>query len=90
MSNPVDKPVKAVVDLKMALMNDKRDITVIARAAGVDRNTIWLWLEGRTKNPNIAEVDKVLRALGYKLAVTPTPPRVKPWRKRFVPYDPPA
>jgi DNA-binding phage protein len=81
-SNPVDKPVKAFVDLKMAIDNDRRDVKEIALKADVDRNTIWRWVEGLTQNPNIAEVDKVLRALGYKLKVTPTPPSVKPWRKR--------
>jgi DNA-binding phage protein len=74
----------------MALENDKRPIEVIARKADVDRNTIWRWLDGKTTNPNIAEVDKVLRALGYELRVAPTPPRVKPWRKRYVPHNPPA
>jgi DNA-binding phage protein len=82
LSNSVKRPVQAVIDLKMALENDTREVKAIALKAGVDRNTIWRWLDGKTKNPNITEVAKVLRTLGYELKVTPTPPHVKPWRKR--------
>ena len=83
MSNTPEKPPQAFLDLKMAIEADtKREVEEIGRKAGVDRNTIWRWLDGQTRNPNIAEVDKVLRALGYKLEVNPRPPRVKPWRKR--------
>lgn len=74
MSNPVKQPAQAVIELKRAIMNDPRSVEALAIAAGVDRNTIWLWVEGKTKNPNISEVEKVANALGYKLRLDPTPP----------------
>ena len=37
--------------------------------SGVTRNTISNWFDGKTKRPQAATVNAVLRALGYKLAI---------------------
>ena len=74
MSQAAKEPVHAFTQVCAAIMNDPRSIDAIAVAAGVSRNTIWLWLDGKTTNPNIAQVDKVARALGFSLELTPPPP----------------
>ena len=51
----------------MRRSGDPRSVEDIARDSGVDRNTIWFWVRGQTTNPNIAQVDKVARALGFSL-----------------------
>ena len=91
MSRAADKPVRAFVQLCAAIRNDPRSIEAIALASGVDRNTIWLWVEGRTTNPNIAQLDKVARAMRFKLELTPSSPmkaKATPpiaWRRRAPP-----
>jgi DNA-binding phage protein len=57
-----------------AIGKDPRSVEDIARASGVDRNTIWFSVRGQTTNPNIAQVDKVARALGFSLELSPSPP----------------
>ena len=71
MSQAAEKPVRALAQLCTAIMNDPRSVEDIARASGVDRNTIWFWVRGQTTNPNIAQVDKVARALGFSLELSP-------------------
>ena len=77
MSNTPERLPNALVELKKLILNGRhtlrsdqnlqREVLAIARASGVDRNTIWRWLEGKTQNPNIDEVDKVARVLGFRL-----------------------
>jgi DNA-binding phage protein len=67
MSNTPDRPPWAFVELKRAIRGEARTVEEIAKSSGVDRNTIHRWLNGLTANPNIAEVDKVARALRLKL-----------------------
>ncbi len=76
MSQAAETTVRAVAQICAAIRADPRSVTAIALASGVDRNTIWLWLDGKTTNPNIAQVDKVARALGFTLELWP-PPRVR-------------
>ncbi len=64
---PDRPPVLALVQLCAAIDKDQRTREDIAKAAGVDRNTIRFWMDGTTTNPNIGQVDKVARALGYRL-----------------------
>jgi hypothetical protein len=70
LSNSAEEPVKAFAELKRAIMADGRTEAALGLASGVSRLTIRLWLDGKTHNPNIAEVDKVARALGYRLRLT--------------------
>jgi DNA-binding phage protein len=72
-SQAAEKPVRAFVQLLAAIRKDPRAVEAIAAASGVDRNTIWFWVEGKTTNPNIAQVDKVARAMGFKLELIPPP-----------------
>jgi DNA-binding phage protein len=72
MSLAADRPVPVLTQLCAAIQKDPREVAAIARASGVDRNTIWLWLERRTTNPNIAQVDKVARAMGFSLELKKT------------------
>jgi transcriptional regulator with XRE-family HTH domain len=77
LSNTPERLPDALVELKKLILNGRRtlrsdqnlqrEVLAIARASGVDRNTIWRWLEGKTQNPNIDEVDKVARVLGFRL-----------------------
>jgi hypothetical protein len=39
--------------------------------SGVTAQTLSAWFTGRTKKPQAATINAVLRALGYKLGVTP-------------------
>ena len=81
MSNTPEKPVEVFAELKRAITADGRSDEAIGQAAGVSRLTIRLWRAGETKNPNIAEVDKVARALGYELGLKRGPrPRIW-WQK---------
>jgi DNA-binding phage protein len=73
LSQAAEKPVRAFAQLCAAIRNDPRSVEAIALASGVDRNTLWLWVDGRTTNPNIAQVDKVARALGFSLELSPPP-----------------
>jgi DNA-binding phage protein len=74
LSRAAEKSVRAFVQLWAAIRNDPRSVEAIALASGVDRNTIWLWVDGETTKPNIAQVDKVARALGFSLELSPSPP----------------
>jgi transcriptional regulator with XRE-family HTH domain len=76
LSHAAEIPVHALAQLCAAIKADPRSVEAIALAAGVDRNTLWLWMNGVTTNPNIAQVDKVARALGFTLELWP-PPRVR-------------
>jgi transcriptional regulator with XRE-family HTH domain len=81
LSQAAEKPVRALVQLLAAIESDPRSVEALARAAGVDRNTIWNWVRGLTTNPNIAQVDKVAQAMGYSLELVPPPPRKPPGPK---------
>jgi DNA-binding phage protein len=69
MTVPAKKRVQAFAQLCQAIKNDPRTPEAIALKSGVDRNTIWFWLDGRTNNPNISQVEKVAHTLGYRLAL---------------------
>lgn len=71
MSRAAEKPVRAVAEVCAAILKDQRTVEEIALQSGVDRNTIWFWIRGETTNPNIAQVDKVARALGFDVGLIP-------------------
>jgi DNA-binding phage protein len=48
----------------------------VSEASNVNANTLSNWFNGKTKKPQAATVNAVLRALGYKLSIVPFGERV--------------
>ena len=60
-------PNDAFGELKEAL-NDY-DIESVASAADVHVTTLYHWLDGRTTGPRITTMQKVAKAIGYKIVL---------------------
>jgi DNA-binding phage protein len=71
-------------------------ISEIEERSGVTSHTLYNWFYGKTKRPQAASINAVLRALGYKLAITPinfpeeiraTPYQAPPARREHAPRN---
>lgn len=66
--NFVDKdPI--IDEIRTVYENSGTNYKWIAEHSGVTPNTLRAWFDGRTKRPQAATINAVLRALGYKLGV---------------------
>lgn len=61
--------IDIVNELCAAIEKDPRSIFNIAQGAGVSVATLFLWLNGKTSNPNVGTLDRVARVLGLQLAL---------------------
>jgi DNA-binding phage protein len=57
-----------VDDVCEAIRRSPNSVFNIAQAAGVSANTLHFWLSGATPNPRADTLDKVVGALGLRLA----------------------
>jgi transcriptional regulator with XRE-family HTH domain len=61
-----------IIDYLRTIISDsKKSNKVIADESGVSANTIRKWLYGDTRRPQAASINAVLRALSYKLNISP-------------------
>lgn len=66
--NFIDKdPI--IDEVRTIYENSGANYSWIAEHSGVTPNTLRAWFDGRTKRPQAATINAVLRALGYKLGV---------------------
>lgn len=63
-----------IIDQIRTIYSDS-DLTYkqLSFTSGVSTTTIHNWFDGSTKRPQAASINAVLRAMGYKLSITPNP-----------------
>jgi transcriptional regulator with XRE-family HTH domain len=62
-----EPPPDAFAALKLEILRSPMGVGMIAARAGITRATIYYWLQGTIRKPNVCTMHKVAGALGQKL-----------------------
>jgi len=61
-----------IIDKMRTVVEDsKKSYRIISESSGVSTTTLYNWFHGKTRKPQFASSNAVLRAVGHKLVIVP-------------------